>query len=252
MIICMGSILLSRFSLGGPAGRAGRFLAPVVVTLGCILALPAGAFADSFSVSEWFLGIAAHNASVSEYQDASFETVQSPFVGEHSVSLTSSPSTTASAQYLIEYISNYGSSSSVNTVASGGVRVAVTEPLPLHIESSWTYNMPADFMMSGFGVSIRSLTDQTLLFHEEYHPQTWPGDPWSGTLTIQGDVTLTPGHTWRLSYNMDLEADAGPGFSATGSGFVNFTISPEGSTLALLAPLLLAVSRRATRPRRSS
>jgi hypothetical protein len=215
--------------------------------------------ADAITISQW-----SHTVLVDPpvgYDDDGWTTVENPCHRTISAQVGNSVSSSTLdfawaeqfGRFLIHsnQVAVGASSGTTYTSASGSIRLVVTEPLSLNINAFWTYQLPADFMMSGFGVSIRSLTDQTLLFHEEYHPQTWPGDPWSGTLTIQGDVTLTPGHTWRLSYNMDLEADAGPNFSATGNGYVNLTITPEVSTLALLVPLLLVVSRRATRHRRA-
>lgn len=138
-------------------------------------------------------------------------------------------------------------SGSTFTWMDGGIRLSVAQALPLHIDALWSYDLPADFMRTQFGVNIYSPDDGAVLFHQEYIQQTLPWEPMSGTFPIQGDVILTPGETWLIQYSFRLEADAGPSFSALGEGYLNLQISPECSTLAFLAPLLLVFPRRATR-----
>jgi hypothetical protein len=259
----MSSTLLTRISTNQPPVNVGWIAVCSLLALGCALAPVQRALADSLSVSEWFLGCGAHGPG-SEYPYAFFETVQSPFVGEHSVSLTSSPATTASSQYLIEYMSGYGSfhiaaqqqaaalsSASVFTLAEGGIRVTTTEPMPLHIDASWTYGLPVDYMMATLLVEVYDPQSPVDIFGRVQGAGTFPGEPAFGTLSIEGDVTLPPGPTWVLRYSLTLYASDGTqAYAATGEGHVNFTITPEPAALTLVAPLLLALRRHTPRRRR--
>jgi hypothetical protein len=213
--------------------------------------------ADSFTVEDWDMGIGV-GGNGDDHAGAAFLTPINPFVAQHAVTLPSDPATFAAAQYDISWLTNYGSfhiasqavaasqaSSTIGAEASGSLRFSVTEPLPLHIDSSWTYALPADWMMTQYGVAIGGESSQTSLFRQYYNRQTLPWEPSSGTLTIQGDVVLLPGETWRIQYVMNLAADAGPNHSAIGNGYVNLTITPEPASLAMMAPVvLLAFARR--------
>lgn len=209
--------------------------------------------ADEITITTWDLGVHVYGDGMDE--DFSV-VVQNPYNG----SLLAAPSghaSTAASQHEFAWSGGLGtfltqsqqlavgaSGGSAFTTASDVLHLSVLEPLPLHISGSWTYELPADFMMTQFSVAIGGESSHTSLFRQEYTRTTFPGDPPSDTLLIGGDVVIPPGETWLIQYTMSLEADAGPNFSAVGAGYVNLQISPEGSTLALFFPLLLALPRR--------
>jgi hypothetical protein len=136
------------------------------------------------------------------------------------------------------------------TTAGGNIWLATTQPLSLSISGSWHYSLPADWMQANIGVTVKATDSSEYLFTQGAQAQTLPGEPAYGTLTIQGEVTLTPGHTWVMDWGLLLMADQGTqDYSATGFGTVSFYISPEPATLALLASLLLVLPRRTLRGR---
>jgi hypothetical protein len=261
----MSSTILVRIYAREPAPNVGQIAVRCLFALGCALTPVHGALADSLSVTEWFLSCSANGPGSSDDPYAFFDTVQSPFVGEHSVSLTSSPCTTASAQYLIEYTSHSASfnisaqqtaralaTSMVSTSNTAYIWLTSTEPMPLHIDASWTYSLPVDFMMASLLVTVVDPQREVTLFAEAQDAGTFPGEPAFGTLSIEGDVTLPPGPTWVLRYGLDLYASEGTqAYAATGDGHVNFTITPEPASLMLLAPVLLALRRPAVRRERA-
>ena len=139
------------------------------------------------------------------------------------------------------------SAGSTWTYAQGQFWLQTAQPLSLSISGSWSYNFPAGFMMTQFGLGVIGNDTGTMLFQQSYTRTTFPGDPPSDTLLIGGGVILPPTETWRIRYWMKLEADAGASNSATGFGNVSFQVSPEPATLALLTTLLLALPRRPAR-----
>jgi MYXO-CTERM domain-containing protein len=115
----------------------------------------------------------------------------------------------------------------------------------LGIDASWTYNLPVDRMETQVKLSVRQSGGSTALFDQEYTVASAPGEPASGTLAFDGQVTLPADQTWILHYEMSLFTYAGTRYNyATGNGYVNFQLSPEPAGAALLALGLLALTRR--------
>ena len=136
------------------------------------------------------------------------------------------------------------SAGSTWTWAEGNIWVTATQPVSLSISGNWQYSLPADWMQANIGATVKATDSSEYLFSEGDEAETLPGEPASGTLTIQGDVVLTPGHTWVMDWGLLLIAHQGTqNYLATGNGYVSFFISPEPVPLAFFAPLLLAVPR---------
>ena len=145
-----------------------------------------------------------------------------------------------------DQVARGASAGSTWTTAGGHIWLQTTQPLSLSVSGNWQYSLPADYMEAAIGVGVKATDSSEYLFIQYEEAETLPGEPASGTLTVQGTATLTPGHTWSMDWNLALTADQGTqDYLATGNGYVSFFISPEPATLALLAPLLLALPRRA-------
>jgi hypothetical protein len=87
-------------------------------------------------------------------------------------------------------------------------------------------------------------------FFSDYQTEsTFSGPPVAGTFTVAGEVTLPADRTYYIRYSMRLGAWGSSGALTTGNGDVNFTITPEPGTLALLAAFIFIVPRH--RHRRS-
>jgi hypothetical protein len=241
------------------AGQGCVLLANVTLVV-CFACCPGAACADAI-VSEWALGVSV-DATPGPSDSQTFITVQNPFTGAHSASI---PGGQAAAQYDISWLMDYAAfsisaqqtaqasaTSNMYTGNAGRIRLTVTEPMPLHIDASWTYSLPVDFMQASMLVTVYGAQSHVTMFGYTNTDGTFPGEPASGTFTAEGDVILTPGETWILRYDLNLHPYSGTqGYSATGFGVVDFQITPEPATLALLAPLLLAFHRPAARRRRT-
>jgi hypothetical protein len=83
-------------------------------------------------------------------------------------------------------------------------------------------------------------------FWESQTYGTFTSPPASGTLSIQGGVVLPAGSAVSISYSMSIHGYGSSGALATGTGFADFQITPEPSSLSLLllGALVLAKRRR--------
>ncbi len=213
--------------------------------------------ADSFTIDEWALSTGIEDFASGFDWDHS-TVVQNPFVASHSAVVGDSTATSdfdfawaeQFGQFLIESTQQAAGveTSMLFTVSSGGFYITLAEDLSLHIDGAFSYDLTADWMTARFGFSIFDPDDETFLFIQEERASTFPGEPSSGTLTIEGDAILPAGRTFLIGYNMSLDTFSGTaGHFATGAGHVNFTITPEPSTLALLMPLAVGFVRRRAR-----
>ena len=214
----------------------------------------------AIDVVAWGVGIGVDTGSHGSDARA-FSTVQNPFVNQHSVTLPADPNTTVAAQYDFAWGEQFGqflissqeqahglATDTVHTEASGGFRMGVAEPLPMHIEAAFSYSLPADYMVANLLVTVFDAQNHVTIFGQEEEAQTLPGEPASGVLIISSDVLLPPGPIWTLRYSTSLDTYPGTaGFSAVGSGSVLFSI-PEPSSLCLaLLPGLMQMIRRSRR-----
>jgi len=219
-----------------------------------LLGAPASALADSISVDALFVSSFVYRAASGDSASEFFETVQHPFVASHCAVLDDSFVQTsydfawwdAQGSFLIESVQQAEgvASDSLLTVASGFIWLTPTEDLNLSVEGAWTYDLPRDYMKATLFFSVRHSTDNTLLFRRLLNAATPLYGSASGTLAFDGEATIPAGETWVIQYVMRLLTDAGTqGYTATGDGFIHFTLTPEPAAALLLLPLLL------TRPR---
>lgn len=229
--------------------------------LTAVLAACPIARADEITVTRWDLGVLVYGDGM----DQDFNVVvQNPYDG----SLIAAPpghASSAASQHQFSWAGSIGtfltqsqeqatgqSASSVRTLANGGVLVAGSVDLPLHVAASYSYALPVDFMMARLDVDVRDDAQPVYIFNEHRTAQTLPGEPASGTFTIEGDTILPAGHTWRMTYNFEVDAFSGTsGYTGTGEGSVSFQITPEMSTAALLLCVLPLMCRRSRRRRRA-
>jgi hypothetical protein len=218
------------------------------------------ASAGAFSVDEWHLSCMVYEGSSGGHDSASFSAVQNPFMDEQTASFSDSDSYTSYdfcwgdqfATFSIQSSQHAeGVSSSVLfTASSGFMYVTPSVDLLFSVDGAFDYDLPADFMMAIFGFDITDPVEQVEWFGAGQTAETFPGQPASGTLPMEGSVVLPAGHTWQLHYNMELMTFSGTqGHMATGEGDLTFTLTalPEPATLVLLAPAILAARRH--RPR---
>jgi len=230
-----------------------------VQTVGLIFVLlaatPRFLSADAITFDEWQLATGILNLGTNEVDLNSSIEVQNPFQAHRSTSLGQSTADAwfdfawwdAQGSFLIESVQQAEgvASDSLLTVASGFIWLTPTEDLNLSVEGAWTYDLPRDYMKATLFFSVRHSTDNTLLFRRLLNAATPLYGSASGTLAFDGEATIPAGETWVIQYVMSLLTDAGTqGYTATGDGFIHFTLTPEPAAALLLLPLLL------TRPRR--
>jgi hypothetical protein len=223
-----------------------------------MVSTPVAARGDGITITEWFHGVQV-DAPYGLQQDFSY-TLENPL---HRTLLAQAGSSISSSDVDFAWSEQFGrfliqseqvaiatASGLTVTSASGYTWLTTTEPMPLHIDAAWTYSLPVDYMMAIMSVTVVDPQSEVSLFVETQGAGTFPGEPAFGTLSIEGDVMLPPGPTWVLGYYLALDAFEGTqAYAAAGDGHVNFTITPEPATLALLLPLLAMRRRRAGRER---
>ncbi|HVP11201.1 MAG TPA: hypothetical protein VMV94_08465 [Phycisphaerae bacterium] len=231
----------------------------VLTVLPVMVVAQTAARGDAITITQWDPGVLVN--SPFGYDDDGWTTVENPchrtLFAQAGSSVSSSTIDFAwaaqSGTFLIESQQAAvaaASGPSTITSAPGFIRLTTTEPMPLSIDASWTFDLPAWWMRSTLLVSVYGYTSHTSLFSETTGGQTsWPGG-FSNTVTITADeIVLPPGETWVLRYDMNIYNDCeSSAYTATGSGYVNFQITPEPATLFPLALALFAVPRRRHRP----
>jgi hypothetical protein len=139
------------------------------------------------------------------------------------------------------------SSSVLFTSASGFIYVTPSVDLLFSVDGAFDYDLPADFMRARIAFGIGDPVENVEIFSGGQMAETFPGQPSSGTLLLEGSVVIPAGHIWELHYVMELDTFSGTqGYMATGEGGLTFTLTalPEPATLVLLAPALLDLPRR--------
>jgi hypothetical protein len=242
--------------------RLVRFLASSAICAATILLwAPNPTHADSFTIEQWGFTVSVDNGWP-DLAAATFHSVQNPFINQHAVTLPSNPATMAAAQYDVSWLVNYGSfnisaqlaaqdGNFVDSLASGTIYLHTETDLSLHLNAAFAYNLPGSGQLARiYFRAVDRDTEETFLNDlDAYDTDISPPGP--GTLTLSGDTILPAGRNYRLQYSMRLLMGGSSSTLADGSGSMSFTITPEASTLTLLAPLLFVVSRRALRHRRA-
>jgi len=212
----------------------------------------------SVDVSAWGLSVLVDGGPGGGAAARTFSAVQNPFVNQHTVALANGL-TTASAQYDISWLVNYGSFNisaqlaaqdgySVSAGASGTIFLQTDTDLMLSVDSFLDYSLPTYGLYAHLGFGVRDLTLNQQLFGQSETYGTVVGPPGSGVLSIIGSVMLPAGHQLRVNYGLTLDTFGASSGLATADGAINFMITPEPSTLALLvAGGLLCRPRRRSR-----
>lgn len=224
-----------------------------VLCVAVVLVARARVQADSISVTSWWLDVLVDGGG---HDDGFFYTVQNPFHDSHSASLGQSA---AQASYDFDWWDNNGTFHiqtnhqahdtggvyHLSVLSSGWIKFTATEDLAFSIDGAYSYYLPAYAMEAGFGFTIRDAQTGQYYFGYGDSDNSVFGAPVSGTFAAQGSGILPAGRQYRFSYVMDLDTHYGASNTfATGSGYVNFQLSPEPASLALLATALLVMPRR--------
>lgn len=237
--------------------RLSRILAcaATYVALSSLVAVPP-VRADSFTVEQWDLGVSVYH----EWPDVAgegFLTVTNPFSAGHQVSLPSSPQTSAAAEYDISWLTNYGTfdiagdlqlegvagGSEVDASSSGFIYITTHSDLTVTVDAAYTFDLPVGMLSTKIEFFIQDVDSHEVFIDEYQSENTFGGQPQAGTFTMTGEAILPADRAYIIRYRMRV-IDYGPsGALTTGSGFVNFTITPEPSTLALLAGFIFIVPR---------
>ncbi len=191
-----------------------------------------------------------------------FTDVQNPFLDSHAASI---PGAQAAAEYDISWLINYGSfdiaadlqvdnaagSSHIWAISTGRIYITTHSELTVTVDATYTFDLPTGMLATDFSNSIVDADTHEPLFHDTQTENTFGGQPVAGTFNVAAEVILPANGTFFIDYDMALDNYGSSGALATGSGHVNFTITPEPGTLALLALPMLAIMRRSRRASRA-
>lgn len=226
-----------------------------ILFLGCATV---SAHAD-FIMLEWGLNVGVHQNISGTVWDAIFD-IENPLVHEHTITMGLSE---AEAEYLFSWGAGFGSfhidgadqihanepSGSAST--SGTMYFTSSTDLTIDISAAYTYDLPTGLMDAGLYTRVRNVdTGDTLFGRYELENTILSGA--AGTFTIDGSVVIPAGPQYRFSYGMLVGYSSTSDTLATGSGFVDFTITPEPGTLALLAAFIFILPRHRHRLAKAS
>lgn len=234
----------------------------VCVTAAALLFSASGLHASVFDVTQWDLGTGVlasfpHGAGVSS------QTVMNPFIANHvAIDGNSSATTTYSfawnasvGDFLVQVAHRAADvdPSILRSASDGRIYVTANTDLLFTIDGNYSYSLPVDPMLTIFNMGISDIQpphDSPIGFGNSY--DTVNGAPASGSFPISGQAILPAGHTWSISYIMEVFALGGlSGQIAQGDGYLHFTLQeaiPEPATLLPLALAAVLVRvRRASR-----
>ena len=120
----------------------------------------------------------------------------------------------------------------------------------LSVGSFLNYSLPTYGLYAHLGFGVRDLTLNQQLFSQSENYDTVLDPTGPGVLSIIGNVILPADHQLRVNYGITLDTFGASSGLATADGAVNFIITPEPSTLTLLAAggLLCRPRRRSLLP----
>lgn len=241
---------------------AARLLRAILLPTVFHFTLCGAAFGSLFSVDQWSMDasfLANSNGSA-----VFFETVANPFVDSGEVTDRQSRSSTA---FQFSWTDNYGDflidgsqravgqnpppypgASGFETCASeGGIYFTAYADLLFTLDAAYSYRFagPAVLAELNFGLADDGPPKLSYI-NEAREADSYTFSPPSGTLSIQDQVLLPGGRTYRLSYQQFLRAQGLTGATADGSGYIHFTLSeiPEPAAFFPLALAALALRRR--------
>lgn len=143
----------------------------------------------------------------------------------------------------------------IRTLYDGAFRFFVSTDVTIHLDSLITYShTPGDNSVIDYFLAIGA-PGQPALYRREFRGGNGHGDPASGTFAVDETFTLMAGNEYHLNSWIICSntADSLPTGVMNLSGALNWSITPEPSTLSLLMPaaLILLLRRRPESPPRS-
>ncbi len=225
------------------------------------LAIAAPVAHASYLLPEWGLAIQVRDASGGGSDSAIFVTVQNPFQESHAVSLASGLKT-AEAHYDFWWSEpdDIGSFNIQNTLqaedtgafhvaalSNGGILVEPTVDLPISVAAELDFDLPVGALAADLSLTVRDMDTHEIYFFGSQTYNTFTSPPASGTLSTQGGAVLPAGSSVAISYSMSIHGYGASGALATGTGFADFQITPEPSSLSLLLLGALALAKRRRR-----
>lgn len=249
----------SQVSCGRPRYSDSENMTKEILAVAVIIYLSLGhptASAD-YIVSEWSLLSHVYDSSTGDQDYHRFSTVQNPFQDSHSAALGISTVETA-YDFAWSELAGTGSfniqvalqvEDTLGFVSSDGpIHFDTTEDLSFTINIAYTYDLPGGALLAGFSALVLDVDTHEYFFAVSEQDHNFDGQPASGTFTAQGSAFLPAGRSYVLDYMMHVTSYANSGILGTGSGYIDFQITPEPATLSLLvlaaAPLLLPRRRR--------
>jgi len=232
-----------------------------------LLAVRADFAAASLNVSDWQLTTAVlDNSALSTVRD--FEiltTISNPFQAAANTAVGPNTATTAydfawsgdSGSFDIDMALNV-ETFRVDALSTGIILISPTTDLLMTIDASLVYaSVPGDLAFIGFNMKVLDATTFAAFFRENRRGGNLTLDPAVGTLSINGDVILPAGTTYRIDFRASNRngSDPNPTGPITSSGFIHFDFQPipEPATAWLIAIGAVALHRprRGRRCRRS-
>ena len=238
--------------------KATRLLIPLL--LGSVLPGGPRAFADL--VDDWFLSTAVRDGVTGNLESSSFFVVINPFNSNHSAANGNSVSSASyslawseqaqTGTFHIATSQDLAGTPSGTSFAdtSGFIWIRPSVSLTMTLSGRYNYDLNADPMSAALSLAVIDADDpNNRLFGETRVFNTLFGGS-MGQHAIDGQITIPPGRTWRLSYLMRSLASAGTGGSLShANGTVDFAFVPvpqpaTGLLAAAALPVLLRRRRR--------
>lgn len=201
--------------------------------------------ASAFTIDEWDLtvGVVGNGEFVNQIDADEFTSVQSPFSASHQAMVGSANSfaeydfifgETGSFRTETQQVSDVQDFQSHRSSVSGDIFVTAATDITISYDISYDYFLPTDSMTAQASFAVFEDGASTSLFSEFRNHNTILGlGP--GTFSIQGEMLLAAGTTWRIDYFARLIADdSSAGGVGTGTGVFEFQLTPEPHSLWLL------------------
>jgi hypothetical protein len=206
----------------------------------------------TFDVPQWLLSVGAN-------ESAFFFTVMNPFSDSHAIAL-SSPPASASGEYdfmwdgsagvfQADTMQTAGGNPSLSASSSGNIRIQpLSSNLTIQIDGSYEYTLAGGDRTALMNFGISDVSAQQLVWVHQDVAQPIFGDPASGIVEVHHTLNLPSlpmGSVYSLLYTFRIQSFSGsPSAISTGAGSATFTVSPEPSSLWLLASVLVLHGRR--------